>query len=184
MERQTFAEALAVLSSSSVLSSSYYILAGADGHGAIVTRFGNASSVDVWPLGAEGEQPAWMRVQTNVDHWVSADSGAYATQRRQRVVDLLAAAGPSAVSREALLDIYLTDQAKKGAENRTRPEDTGVILRPTTIATIIFDPSSRDQALDPRYWRIWSSSPKIRPPARSEGQDMLGVAFGTFDVTV
>ena len=53
----------------------------------------------------------------------------------------------------------------RGSENRTRPEDTGVILRPSTIATLILDPAAPWEARpDPRYLRIRAESPVIGPP--------------------
>lgn len=169
MATESYASALAVLASTPAVSSNYFILAGAGGEGAVVTRFGNTSSVDVWALGSSpvvsDGQPSWMRVQTNVDHWVSFATGDYATHRRQRAIDELSATGATALDRDALMKVYLTDSAMRGSENRTRPEDTGVILRPTTIATVILDPAAPWEARpDPRYWRIWAESPAIGPP--------------------
>lgn len=176
MRSQSYEEALAVLLSSPAVSSNYFILAGAQGQGAVVTRFGNASSADVWALGSAADgQPPWLRVQTNVDHWVTLASGAYATHRRQRVVDLLSNLGQSAVTKESLLDVYLTDHAQAGSENRTTPEDTGVILRPSTIATLVLDPSASAESMpDARFWNIWVSSPVIRPPLEKRSAPRTG----------
>lgn len=168
MQAESYGEALAMLASRPSISSNYFILAGVQGQGAVVTRFGNSSSADVWALGStadpEDGQAPWFRVQTNVDHWVPLASGAYATHRRQRVVDLLSGQEQT-VDRESVLEVYLTTRAALGSENRTTPEDTGVILRPTTIATLIMEPSApADAELDPRSWHIWSKSPVIEPP--------------------
>eukprot|EP00440_Ansanella_granifera_P070670 gb/GFBE01076691.1/.p1 GENE.gb/GFBE01076691.1/~~gb/GFBE01076691.1/.p1 ORF type:complete len:450 (+),score=74.84 gb/GFBE01076691.1/:1-1350(+) len=173
MGAESYEQALAILASSPSVSSNYFILAGAQGQGAIVTRFGNESAADVWSLGSAAEdwsdgQPPWLRVQTNVDHWVPMSSGAYATHRRQHAIDLLSKTGQHALSKETLLSVYLTTTASEGSENRTTPEDTGVILRPSTIATLVMDPSAPFQRdLDPEYWRIWSKTPTIAPPAIS-----------------
>mmetsp|Transcript_21731 Transcript_21731/g.61647 ORF Transcript_21731/g.61647 Transcript_21731/m.61647 type:complete len:452 (+) Transcript_21731:72-1427(+) len=170
MHAGTYEAALERLSSGPVVSSNYFILAGTQGQGAIVTRFGNSSSADTWALGSSTAwsdgQPAWMRVQTNVDHWVSLTSGAYATHRRQRAVELLAGMGQRAVSKDSLFELYLTDHARAGSENRTVPEDTGVILRPSTIATLIMDPAEAVTAEpDFQYCSVWATSPVIGPPA-------------------
>lgn len=177
MQKETYEEALRVLSSSSVVSSNYFILAGAHGQGAIVTRYGNESSADVWTLGPDAApvdddgQAPWMRIQTNVDHWVPIESGAYATHRRQRVIDELSDLGRNALSRDALLEVYLTNTARKGSENRTEPEDTGVILRPSTIATLILDPARQETDVDPHFWRIWKTSPVIRPSGAGQNRE-------------
>eukprot|EP00931_Biecheleriopsis_adriatica_P050664 TRINITY_DN29354_c0_g1_i1.p1 TRINITY_DN29354_c0_g1~~TRINITY_DN29354_c0_g1_i1.p1 ORF type:complete len:445 (+),score=64.89 TRINITY_DN29354_c0_g1_i1:40-1374(+) len=170
MQAESYDAALEVLVSSSVVSSNYFILAGASGQGAIITRFGNSSAADVWALGSASDdwsdgQPPWIHVQTNVDHWVSFSSGAYATHRRQHAVDLLSSMGPDVLDREALQSVYLTTSARSGSQNRTTPEDTGVILRPSTIATLIMDPSSPlDLEPDPKYWHVWAETPTIHAP--------------------
>mmetsp|Transcript_102310 Transcript_102310/g.328093 ORF Transcript_102310/g.328093 Transcript_102310/m.328093 type:complete len:479 (+) Transcript_102310:61-1497(+) len=170
MQASSFEGALAVLTTSRVVSSNYFILAGADKCGAIVTRFGNSSSADVWAIGdpsddkIEDGQPSWMRVQTNVDHWVPFSSGAYATHRRQGAIDLLADRGQQAMGEQALLDVYFTTHARAGSQNRTTPEDTGVILRPSTIATLVMDPTSKDLASATTSWHVWKTSPNILPP--------------------
>eukprot|EP00413_Alexandrium_margalefii_P025058 CAMPEP_0204563442 /NCGR_PEP_ID=MMETSP0661-20131031/34311_1 /ASSEMBLY_ACC=CAM_ASM_000606 /TAXON_ID=109239 /ORGANISM="Alexandrium margalefi, Strain AMGDE01CS-322" /LENGTH=449 /DNA_ID=CAMNT_0051570997 /DNA_START=51 /DNA_END=1400 /DNA_ORIENTATION=+ len=171
MQEKTYAGALQVLSSVPVVSSNYYVLAGAWGQGAVVTRFGNLSSADTWALGSAAGwsdgQPPWARVQTNVDHWVPLESGAYATHRRQRAVDALAGMGQGEVSKSSLFSMYLTDHARAGSENRTSPEDTGVILRPSTIATLVMDPAGSAPAEpDTEFWRVWAESPVIKPPAK------------------
>jgi len=179
MQAKSYGEALAILASRPSVSSNYFILAGIQGQGAVVTRYGNISSADVWGLDSSPDlsdgQPPWLRVQTNVDHWVPFASGAYATHRRQNAVDLLSSMGHGAVDRDKLLGVYLTSRARAGSENRSSPEDTGVILRPTTIATLVLEPSALEEAeLDPRYWRIWAKSPIIAPPAST----MLGSHAG------
>ncbi|CAK0889083.1 unnamed protein product [Prorocentrum cordatum] len=169
MATESYAAALAVLASAPAVSSNYFILAGAGGEGAVVTRFGNTSSADVWALGSSpavsNGQPPWMRVQTNVDHWVSFTTGDYATHRRQRAIDELSAIGAEALDRDAFMRVYLTDSARPGSENRTRPEDTGVLLGLWAVATVILDPAAPFEAKpDPRYWRVWAESPTIGPP--------------------
>lgn len=170
MAADSFEAALEVLVSSSVVSSNYFVLAGLRGQGAVVTRFGNSSSADVWTLStstyaSSDGQPSWMRVQTNVDHWVPLSTGAYATHRRQHAIDLLSQIGQTDLNADMLLKTYLTQSPRPGSENRTQPEDTGVILRPTTIATLVLDPSlPAKEHLDPTYWRIWAETPKIIHP--------------------
>lgn len=173
MQQESYEAALAVLSTSPSVSSNYFILAGAQGQGAIVTRFGNYSAADVWALGSAGDdwsngQPPWLRVQTNVDLWVPFASGAYATHRRQHAIDLLSQIGQQALNKDKFLEVYQTTTAMKGSENRTRPEDTGVILRPTTIATLVMDPSAPfQQDVDSQYWRVWAKAATISPPEKS-----------------
>lgn len=169
MQAESYEAALAVLMSASVVSSNYFILAGANGEGAIVTRYGNMSSADVWSLNSAADvldgQPAWLRVQTNVDHWVPLESGAYATVRRQHAIELISSFGPS-ITKDQLLEVYLTRRPRPGAENRTKPEDMGVILRPTTIATLVMDPAAElEPQPDPRYWHTWAETPVVDPHA-------------------
>lgn len=170
MGKTTYSEALIQLAVNSVVSSNYFILAGAgNGEGAIVTRFGNLSSADVWALGSSSPkepdtgsvQPAWMRVQTNVDHWEPL--GPYATHRRAHAVEILQGKGQEAMGTSALWDVYLTNTARAGSENRTEPEDTGVILRPSTIASLVMNPSKGDMEV-----RVWAEAAKILPPLRKE----------------
>lgn len=177
MMAKSYEEALARLASLPVVSSNYYILGGPHGQGSIVTRYGNVSSADLWSLGDSSSplsdgQPAWMRVQTNVDHWVPFESGAYATHRRQRAVDLLTGLGADGVDKDSLFRIYHTDHARKGSENRTTPEDTGVILRPSTIASLIMEPGN-PKGVDLSYWRLWATDPAILPPQKSSGGIVL-----------
>jgi len=107
------------------------------------------------------------------DHWVPLESGAYATVRRQHAVELISGYGPS-LTKDQLLQVYFTQQARAGGESRVEPEDTGVILRPTTIATLIMDPAAQwEQAPDPRYWHIWAETPVIHPPAYFEVVAMI-----------
>lgn len=171
MAKQTYSEALIQLAVQPVLSSNYFILAGAGPwQGAIVTRFGNLSSADVWALGSStfkepdtgSVQPGWMRVQTNVDHWEPL--GPYATHRRAHAVEMLQRKGQTAMGTSALWDVYLTNRPMNGSENRTEPEDTGVILRPTTIASLVMVPSKTDMEV-----RIWAETPQILPP-RSQAE--------------
>ncbi len=67
---------------------------------------------------------------------------------------------------DSLLGVYLTDSASPESANRTSPEDTGGILRPSTIATVVMDPqSSVGESVEPfARTRIWKGSPVIRPP--------------------
>eukprot|EP00930_Biecheleria_cincta_P100650 TRINITY_DN92264_c0_g1_i1.p1 TRINITY_DN92264_c0_g1~~TRINITY_DN92264_c0_g1_i1.p1 ORF type:complete len:447 (+),score=81.58 TRINITY_DN92264_c0_g1_i1:51-1391(+) len=173
MQANTFDAALAVLVGKQDVSSNYFILAGAQGQGAVVTRFGNSSAADVWPLGEEGSdwsdgQPPWARVQTNVDHWVPLASGAYATHRRQHALDLLTKLGQSSLSKDSLLDVYLTTSARRGSQGRKTPEDTGVILRPSTIATLVMDPSMTQWSKpDADFWHVWAQTATIQPPSNS-----------------
>lgn len=167
MESPTYSDALTALSRNQVVSSNYFILAGAGKEeGAIVTRFGNKSSVsDVWPLGSRlsDGQPSWMRVQTNVDHWTTFESGAYATHRRQHAVDLLDGIGKDRLNEKNLWGVYTTQSAlDESSAHRVRPEDTGAILRPTTIATLILSPSKRTFSSC-----VWSSTPHLAPPAKT-----------------
>jgi len=169
MSARTYADALRILSSLPVVSSNYFILAGADqGQGAIVTRFGNTSSADVWSLNSSSElsdgQPPWLRVQTNADHWVPYGD-TYATHRRQHLLDMLTS-GKTPASKEHFKEAYFVSNALPGSQNRTTPEDTGAILRPTTIATIFLNPSSSETDLS--EWYVWNETPKILPPREAE----------------
>jgi len=169
MAYTSYEEALAHLASSPAVSSNYFILAGAQGQGAIITRFGNESAADVWALGSSelsDGQPAWLRVQTNVDHWVSFESGAYATHRRQHALELLESLGHS-LNKDSFLDVYFTRTARAGSEKRKSPEDTGVILRPTTIASLVMDPNMSLEETPSKYWHVWAETPTIQPPLRS-----------------
>eukprot|EP00434_Breviolum_minutum_P039327 symbB.v1.2.034920.t2/scaffold4595.1/size37584/1 len=167
MSAKTYADALRILSSLPVVSSNYFILAGAD-QGAIVTRFGNTSSADVWSLNSSSElsdgQPPWLRVQTNADHWVPYGD-TYATHRRQHLLDMLTS-GETPASKEHFKEAYFVSNALPGSQNRTTPEDTGAILRPTTIATIFLNPSSSETDLS--EWYVWNETPKILPPREAE----------------
>ena len=112
MESESYSDALVTLSSVPVVSSNYFILAGSGKQqGAIVTRFGNSSTADVWAVssGKGDGQPSWLRVQTNVDHWVPLTSGAYATHRRQHALDLILAAGAvtEAITPTELMEVGL-----------------------------------------------------------------------------
>mmetsp|Transcript_48991 Transcript_48991/g.116534 ORF Transcript_48991/g.116534 Transcript_48991/m.116534 type:complete len:458 (-) Transcript_48991:77-1450(-) len=170
MRSATYEEALSVLASAPVVSSNYFVLAGAAGQGAIVTRFGNSSSADVWSIGSSVStsdgQPPWLRVQTNVDHWVPFGE-AYATHRRQHMLNMLTGqhmdAPPATV--EEFKRAYFSSNKMRGSENRTTPEDTGAILRPTTIATIFMDPSQASVNLED--WHVWNESAKLLPPVRA-----------------
>lgn len=179
MQADTYDAALAVLVGKQDVSSNYFILAGAEGQGAIVTRFGNSSAADVWPLGEDSSdwsdgQPPWARVQTNVDHWVPLASGAYATHRRQHALDLLTERGQSSLSKNSLLDIYLTTTARRGSEGRKTPEDTGVILRPSTIATLVMDPSAQQWSKqDVDFWHVWAQTATIQPPSNSSSRSFV-----------
>jgi len=179
MQADTFDTALAVLVDKQDVSSNYFILAGAQGQGAIVTRFGNSSAADVWPLGEEGSdwsdgQPPWARVQTNVDHWVPMASGAYATHRRQHALELFTKMGQSSLSKETLLNVYLTTSARQGSQGRKTPEDTGVILRPSAIATLVMDPSTPQWSKpDADFWHVWAQTAKIQPPNNSSLQSFV-----------
>jgi len=68
-------------------------------------------------------------------------------------------------SKDQFLQAYFVSNALEGSENRTQPEDTGAILRPTTIATIILNPSEQP---DMRDWYIWNESAKILPPVSEQ----------------
>lgn len=57
---------------------------------------------------------------------------------------------------------YFTSQALPGSETRTSPEDTGAILRPSTIATVFMDPNAED--VDLAQWHVWNATPRILPP--------------------
>eukprot|EP00931_Biecheleriopsis_adriatica_P100578 TRINITY_DN75862_c0_g1_i1.p1 TRINITY_DN75862_c0_g1~~TRINITY_DN75862_c0_g1_i1.p1 ORF type:complete len:431 (-),score=71.36 TRINITY_DN75862_c0_g1_i1:121-1413(-) len=169
MAAETYEEALTLLASQPMLGSIYFTIAGAHGQGAVVTRFANSSSADVWALGSSTDisdgQPPWLRVQTNVDHWVSLESGAYATHRRQHALDLLEGLGDDFLDKHSLMGIYLTQAARAGSENRTQPEDTGAILRPDTIASLVIDPSEPlGSKPDSRFWHVWAETPTIQPP--------------------
>lgn len=169
MAAKSYDEALQILSSAPVVSSNYFILAGVDGQGAVITRFGNSSSADVWSLNSSkvisDGQPPWLRVQTNADHGVPFGE-AYATHRRQHLVNMLTSSS-GIPSKDQFLQAYFVSNALEGSENRTQPEDTGAILRPTTIATILLNPSEQP---DMRNWYIWNESAKILPPVRSSEQ--------------
>ncbi|CAE8638333.1 unnamed protein product [Polarella glacialis] len=181
MAESDYGAALASLASLPVVSSNYFIVAGAGlGQGAIVTRFGNNSAdADLWAVGsgASDGQPSWLRVQTNVDHWQTFASGAYATHRRQHAIDLLTASAASRngsfVTDGDLWSAYLTDEAldTQSFTHRRAPEDTGVILRPTTIATLIMSPwaSSAHPNLSRSLLNVsvWKTSPRILPPSAS-----------------
>ncbi|CAJ1379890.1 unnamed protein product [Effrenium voratum] len=160
MGASSYEEALQILVSLPALSSNYFILAGAAGQGAIVTRFGNSSSADVWSLNSSKDlsdgQPSWLRVQTNIDHWVGFGKS-YSTHRRQHMLDLMRTA-----SRAQFEAAYFTSQALPGSETRTSPEDTGAILRPSTIATVFMDPNAED--VDLAQWHVWNATPRILPP--------------------
>jgi len=167
MAAKSYDEALQILSLAPVVSSNYFILAGVDGQGAVITRFGNSSSADVWSLDSSkvtsDGQPPWLRVQTNVDHWVPFGE-TYATHRRQHLVNMLTSSS-GVPSKDQFLQAYFVSNALEGSENRTQPEDTGAILRPTTIATIILNPSEQP---DMRDWYIWNESAKILPPVSEQ----------------
>lgn len=166
MDAGSYSGALAALASRAVVSSNYFILAGAGyGEGAVVTRYGNFSGADVWALGSglsDGQQ-SWMRVQTNIDHWISYESGAYATHRRQHAIRMLEDVGPSAVGEAELWSVYRTDTALDSASfaDRMSPEDTGAILRPSTIATFVMCPANGSQGLG---GSVWASNPEIQDP--------------------
>ena len=70
-------------------------------------------------------------------------------------------------SKDQFLQAFFVSNALEGSEYRTQPEDTGAILRPTTIATILLNPSEQP---DMRNWYIWNESAKILPPVRSSEQ--------------
>mmetsp|Transcript_115542 Transcript_115542/g.326617 ORF Transcript_115542/g.326617 Transcript_115542/m.326617 type:complete len:454 (+) Transcript_115542:52-1413(+) len=167
MAADDYEAALSRLASLPVVSSNYFVLAGARvGEGAIVTRYGNSSSADVWALGS-GEvdgQPSWMRVQTNVDHWVTYGSGAYATHRREHAIRLLSDIGEGNVTAKNLFGVYETASALDLTSlKRKEPEDTGAILRPSTIASLVMSPA--DSAGRSLGTCVWSSSPMIAPPS-------------------
>eukprot|EP00929_Paragymnodinium_shiwhaense_P000890 TRINITY_DN101095_c0_g1_i1.p1 TRINITY_DN101095_c0_g1~~TRINITY_DN101095_c0_g1_i1.p1 ORF type:complete len:442 (+),score=87.35 TRINITY_DN101095_c0_g1_i1:80-1405(+) len=167
MKASDYLEAVNVLSSSKVISSNYFIVAdGAAVDGAIITRYGNRSLyADVWRLGTDVDQAPWMRVQTNVDHNVTMKSGAYATHRRQHMIDLLHNGTERAsIPKEEFWKAYFTDSALDlESMVRQTPEDTGVILRPTTIATAIMTPAAATAA-DAFPAKVWATSPQIHPP--------------------
>lgn len=164
MDASTYLGALDVLTSAPVVSSNYFVLAGAGpNQGALVTRFGNHSTSDVWAIGsgASDGQTSWMRAQTNVDHWVSYKSGEYATHRRQHVIELLRSI-ETPVLEQDLWRVYEADTALDEASlQRKDPEDTGAILRPTTIASLVMSPAVANNTLDVR---IWARDPTIQPP--------------------
>ena len=93
----------------------------------------------------------------------------YATHRREHFVELATQRGPS---REDFTKAYLVSNAMKGSENRTTPEDTGAILRPTTIATIFMDPALSEPDLS--KWFIWNATPKILPPLEAKASSSFG----------
>lgn len=174
IKQDSYDEALKLLSSANVVSSNYFILAGAGKRqGAVITRYGNCSCdghscSDVWevePAGSstsDGQKP-WMRVQTNIDHNVSFESQNYSTYRRQHVIDMLNNADHT-ITRQDMWNIYLTNTAFNTTSyvTRMRPEeDTGAVLRPTTIASFVMSPATKNQRFDAR---VWAKDPVIQNP--------------------
>ena len=96
----------------------------------------------------------------------------YATHRRQHLVEMLTAEKRRApASREDFMKAYFVSNAMKGSENRTSPEDTGAILRPTTIATVFLDPSEEEPNIS--RWFLWNATPKVLPPQSPNSVGLL-----------
>merc|ERR1719379_2583679 len=135
MKAETFQGALSTAASANALTSMYVILAG-DGDGAVVTLFGDGSKADVLrlPVASEG----WYLVQTNVDHWEPTTDNHTSSHRRDHVKALLEGLNPETPTHE--LYQLLQNESVFPADNKGA--DDGRIFRPSTIASVLMDPTA------------------------------------------
>lgn len=162
MESESYAEALERAATLPSLNSMYVILAGAAPfEGAVVTRFGNASTrSDVLSLSS----PTPFIVQTNVDRWTP--TGPYSTHRRDHAVALVQSLSPGASSSD-LRSVLLNSTATfNWNPSSGTGEDTGAVLRPDTVLTAVMMAKQGTLSFD-----VWATDPKIQgwePPHSSE----------------
>jgi hypothetical protein len=135
MKAETFDGALAAAATADTLTSMYVILAGR-GEGAVVTLFGNATSSDVLSLPAGSKD--WYLVQTNVDHWEPTSDNHISSHRRDHVKALLEGLNPETPTHE--LYQLLQNESVFPADNKGA--DDGRIFRPSTIASVLMDPTA------------------------------------------
>lgn len=162
MEANSYGNALALAASLPSLDSFYITLAGTGPYeGAVVTRYGGRSGSDVWPLSTVKDLPGdgacehWFRVQANVDHWVP--TGPYSTHRRDHAIQLVAALGQDrGSSQDGLLSVLTNRTATFDWKPGHGGEDTGAILRPDTVLTMVMHPA------EGRVFRaVWASDATI-----------------------